>query len=48
MSAHDKKFFDTFMLVIGAMLFVTILLFFLARYMSGETQEQWQAGRSPD
>ena len=42
MSAHDKKFFDTFMLVIGAMLFVTILLFFLARYMSGETQEQWK------
>lgn len=42
MSAHDKKFFDTFMLVIGAMLFVTILLFFLARYMSGETQEQWR------
>ena len=42
MSAHDKKFFDTFMLVIGAMIFITILLFFLARYMSGETQEQWQ------
>ncbi|MCJ7556107.1 MAG: c-type cytochrome [Gammaproteobacteria bacterium] len=42
MSAHDKKFFDTFMLVIGAMIFVTVLLFFLARQMSGETQEQWK------
>lgn len=42
MSAHDKKFFDTFMLVIGAMIFITVLLFFLARYMSDETQEKWQ------
>jgi len=30
------------MLVIGAMIFVTLLLFFLARHMSGETQEQWK------
>ncbi len=41
MSDHDKKFFDTFMLVIGAMVFVTLILFFLARSMSGDTQEQW-------
>lgn len=41
MSDHDKKFFDTFMLVIGAMVFVTLLLVFLARNISGDTQEQW-------
>jgi cytochrome c5 len=40
-SDHDRKFFDTFMLVIGTMLLVTIMLFFLARHLSGETQEQW-------
>lgn len=41
MSDHDKKFFDTFMLVIGAMVLATLVLFFLARSMSSDTQEQW-------
>lgn len=41
MSAHDKKFFDNFMLVLGALLLITVILFFLARNMSGDTQEQW-------
>lgn len=41
MSDHDRKFFDTFMLVIGAMVMFTLILFFLARSMSEDTQEQW-------
>lgn len=41
MSDHDKKFFDNFMLIIGVMVFFTLVLFFLARSMSGDTQEQW-------
>jgi cytochrome c5 len=40
-SAHDKKFFDNFMLVLGVILLITVFLFFLARQMSGNTQEQW-------
>jgi len=40
-SAHDKKFFDNFMLVLGGLLLITIILFFLARNMSSDTQEQW-------
>lgn len=41
MSDHDNKFFDNFLLIIGAMVFVTLVLFFLAQSMSGDTQEQW-------
>ena len=41
MSDHDKKFFDNFMLIIGVMVFVTLILVFLARSMSADTQEQW-------
>jgi len=40
-SAHDRKFFDNFMLVLGVILLITVFLFFLARHMSGKTQEQW-------
>ena len=31
---HDKKFFDTFMLILGALGFFTVAMFFLADYLS--------------
>jgi cytochrome c5 len=40
-SDHDKKFFDNFLLIIGVMVFVTLMLFLLAQSMSEDTQEQW-------
>ena len=38
--AHDKKFFDTFMLVLGILIGITGLLYVLARVVSANTQEQ--------
>jgi len=40
-STNDQQFFDLFMLVIGFLIGVTVALFFLARYIAGETQEQY-------
>jgi cytochrome c5 len=37
---HDKKFFDTFMLVVGILLAVTAGLYVLSRGMGASTQEQ--------
>lgn len=37
--AHDKKFFDTFMLVLGILFGITGLLYVLARVVSAHTQE---------
>jgi cytochrome c5 len=37
---HDKKFFDTFMLVLGILFAITGGLYVLARTVSAETQEQ--------
>jgi len=37
---HDKKFFDTFMLVLGILIAITGGLYLLARVVSAETQEQ--------
>jgi cytochrome c5 len=34
---HDRTFFDTFMLVLGILLGVTIALAFLARFIAGQT-----------
>jgi cytochrome c5 len=34
---HDRTFFDTFMLVLGLLLGITIALIFLARYIAGQT-----------
>jgi cytochrome c5 len=39
-AAHDKKFFDTFMLVLGILFAVTIGLYILSRTVSARTQEQ--------
>ena len=36
-ASHDRKFFDTFMLVLGILLGVTIGLIILARFIAGET-----------
>lgn len=41
MSDHDRKFFDNFALILGALVLVTIVLVVIARNMSEETQEQW-------
>lgn len=37
---HDKKFFDTFMLVLGILVGIAILLYVLARIISSNTQEK--------
>ena len=37
---HDRKFFDTFMLVLGVLIGVTALLYVLARVVSANTQER--------
>nr|WP_298725470.1 c-type cytochrome [uncultured Steroidobacter sp.] len=37
---HDRKFFDTFMLVLGSLIGIAILLYVLARIVAAGTQEQ--------
>lgn len=37
---HDRKFFDTFMLVLGILIFIAAALYVLARVVSARTQEQ--------
>lgn len=37
---HDKKFFDTFMLVLGVLVAIAIGLFILAKYVAANTQEK--------
>ena len=37
---HDRKFFDTFMLVLGILIGIAILLYVLARIVASCTQEQ--------
>jgi len=37
---HDRKFFDTFMLVLGILIGIAILLYVLARTVASGTQEQ--------
>jgi cytochrome c5 len=39
-AAHDRKFFDTFMLVLGVLIGVTALLYLVARVISASTQEK--------
>jgi cytochrome c5 len=39
-AAHDKKFFDTFMLVLGILFAVTVGLYVLSRNVAARTQEQ--------
>ena len=36
-ASHDRKFFDTFMLVLGILLGITIGLIILARFIAGQT-----------
>lgn len=37
---HDRKFFDTFMLVLGVLIFIVAGLYVLARTLASNTQEQ--------
>jgi len=37
--AHDKKFFDTFMLVLGILIGIAVVLYVLARMVASDTQE---------
>ncbi len=37
---HDRKFFDTFMLVLGILIGIAILLYVLARIIASDTQEK--------
>jgi cytochrome c5 len=37
--AHDKKFFDTFMLVLGILIAIAVVLYVLARIVASDTQE---------
>ena len=39
-AAHDKKFFDTFMLVLGILIGIAVLLYVLARIIAANTQEK--------
>ncbi len=39
-AAHDRKFFDTFMLVLGVLIGITALLYLVARVIAANTQEQ--------
>lgn len=39
-AAHDKKFFDTFMLVLGILIGIAVVLYVLARIIAANTQEQ--------
>jgi cytochrome c5 len=36
--AHDKKFFDTFMLVLGILIAIAVVLYVLARIVASDTQ----------
>lgn len=36
---HDKKFFDTFMLVLGVLVGVAVVIYIIARIVSANTQE---------
>jgi cytochrome c5 len=42
-AAHDKQFFDTFMLVLGLLIGVAIALIFLARGLAADTQRKYLA-----
>lgn len=42
-AAHDKKFFDTFMLVLGILIAIAIVLYALARIVGGVQGENLQA-----
>ena len=37
---HDRKFFDTFMLVLGVLVGIAVLLYVLARIIASNTQEK--------
>ncbi|HEY0683399.1 MAG TPA: c-type cytochrome [Steroidobacter sp.] len=37
---HDKKFFDTFMLVLGILIGIAVVLYVLARIVAANTQEK--------
>lgn len=37
---HDRKFFDTFMLVLGVLVGIAVLLYVLARIVAANTQEK--------
>lgn len=39
-AAHDKKFFDTFMLVLGVLVAIAIGIYILAKIISSNTQER--------
>ncbi len=42
-AAHDKKFFDTFMLVLGILILIAVGLWITARIVSANTQEKYVA-----
>jgi cytochrome c5 len=37
----DRRFYETFAMVLGALIVFSIFIYFLANYISGQTQEQW-------
>ena len=43
-ASHDRKFFDTFMLVIGILVFITIALIALARMIAHDTHDERTSG----
>ena len=41
MSDHDRRFFDVFMIVLGALVLFTIGIYFLAQHVQARTQTVW-------
>jgi cytochrome c5 len=39
-AAHDKKFFDTFLLVLGILIAIAVVLYVMARIVASQTQEK--------
>lgn len=42
MSDHDRRFFDTFLIVLGALVLFTILIYVLAGRIAARTQHVWE------
>ena len=41
MSTQDRRFFEMFSIVLGALVLFTIVIFILARHIAGATQVEW-------
>jgi cytochrome c5 len=42
-SGQDRRFFDTFAIVLGGIVVFTVVIYFIAQVVAGDTQEVWAA-----